>query len=81
MQRLETLLETLKHSQTLIEDGLRRMIEKQEDVFYYITLMNENYAHPEMPAGAEDGIIRGRFRDSSTWGASGACSRAPRGRW
>jgi pyruvate dehydrogenase E1 component len=37
------------------------MYENQEDVYYYITLMNENYAHPAMPAGAEEGIIRGLY--------------------
>ncbi|HJS39171.1 MAG TPA: pyruvate dehydrogenase (acetyl-transferring), homodimeric type [Burkholderiales bacterium] len=39
----------------IIHDGLRRMVAEQEDVFYYITLMNENYEHPAMPAGAHDG--------------------------
>jgi pyruvate dehydrogenase E1 component len=34
----------------IIQDGLRRMYAEQEDVFYYITVMNENYAHPAMPA-------------------------------
>jgi pyruvate dehydrogenase E1 component len=50
----------------VIQDGLRRMMKEQEDVYYYITLMNENYAHPAMPAGAEDGIRRGMylFRES-----------------
>jgi pyruvate dehydrogenase E1 component len=43
----------------IIQDGLRRMITEQEDVFYYITLMNENYEHPAMPAGAEDAILKG----------------------
>lgn len=43
----------------IIHDGFRRMYEKQESVFYYITAMNENYTHPEMPKGAEKGIIRG----------------------
>jgi pyruvate dehydrogenase E1 component len=43
----------------IIQDGLRRMVTEQEDVFYYITLMNENYHHPAMPAGAEEGILRG----------------------
>ena len=37
----------------IIHDGLRRMLAEQEDVFYYITLMNENYVHPAMPVGAE----------------------------
>ena len=50
----------------IIQDGLRRMMKEQEDVYYYITLMNENYTHPAMPAGAEDGIRRGMylFRES-----------------
>src|SRR6266571_1223032 len=43
----------------IIQDGLRRMITEQEDVFYYITLMNENYEHPAMPAGAEEAILKG----------------------
>jgi pyruvate dehydrogenase E1 component len=45
----------------IIQDGLRRMMKDQEDVYYYITLMNENYAHPAMPTGAEDGIRRGMY--------------------
>ncbi len=45
----------------IIQDGLRRMIGEQEDVFYYITCMNENYTHPAMPAGVEDGIVRGMY--------------------
>ncbi|MCX7960176.1 MAG: pyruvate dehydrogenase (acetyl-transferring), homodimeric type [Burkholderiales bacterium] len=45
----------------IIQDGLRRMIAEQQDVFYYITLMNENYAHPAMPAGAEEGILKGMY--------------------
>jgi pyruvate dehydrogenase E1 component len=45
----------------IVRDGIRRMYENQEDVYYYITLMNENYAHPAMPAGAEEGIIRGLY--------------------
>jgi len=40
---------------------MRRMYKQQEDVFYYITVMNENYAHPAMPAGAEEGILRGMY--------------------
>ena len=43
----------------IIQDGMRRMYEKQEDVFYYLTVMNENYAHPAMPKGAEAGILKG----------------------
>ncbi|MDJ0711221.1 MAG: pyruvate dehydrogenase (acetyl-transferring), homodimeric type, partial [Woeseiaceae bacterium] len=45
----------------IIQDGLRRMIDEQENVFYYITCMNENYAHPAMPAGVEEGILRGLY--------------------
>ena len=46
----------------IIREGIRRMFTEQEDVFYYITLMNENYTHPAMPEGAEDGIIKGMYR-------------------
>jgi pyruvate dehydrogenase E1 component len=45
----------------IIQDGLRRMIGEQEDIFYYITCMNENYVHPPMPAGVEDGILKGMY--------------------
>jgi pyruvate dehydrogenase E1 component len=45
----------------VIQDGLRRMYAEQEDVFYYVTLMNENYPHPELPEGAEEGILRGMY--------------------
>ena len=45
----------------IIHDGLKRMYERQDNVFYYITVMNENYGHPAMPAGAEEGIIRGIY--------------------
>ena len=45
----------------IIQDGLRRMVGEQEDVFYYLTLMNENYRHPPMAAGAEEGILRGMY--------------------
>jgi len=45
----------------IIQDGLRRMIGEQEDVFYYITCMNENYVHPPMPKGIEDGILKGMY--------------------
>jgi len=43
----------------IVQDGARRMLEAKEDVFYYLTLMNENYVHPAMPSGAEEGILRG----------------------
>ncbi len=45
----------------IIQDGMRRMVAEQENVFYYITTMNENYAHPEMPQGAEEGIKKGMY--------------------
>ena len=45
----------------IIHDGLRRMLANQEDIFYYITLMNENYQHPAMPDGVEEGILRGMY--------------------
>ncbi len=43
----------------IVQDGLRRMLTEQEDIYYYITLLNENYAHPDMPEGAAEGILRG----------------------
>ncbi|MBS4099508.1 MAG: pyruvate dehydrogenase (acetyl-transferring), homodimeric type [Sulfuricella sp.] len=45
----------------IVQDGMRRMYKEQEDVFYYITIMNENYAHPPMPKGAEEGILHGMY--------------------
>ena len=45
----------------IIHDGLRRMVTEQQDVFYYITVMNENYEHPGMPEGAEAGILKGMY--------------------
>lgn len=45
----------------IIHDGLKRMHHNLEDVFYYITVMNENYQHPPMPKGAEDGILKGMY--------------------
>ncbi|MBU2580525.1 MAG: pyruvate dehydrogenase (acetyl-transferring), homodimeric type [Alphaproteobacteria bacterium] len=45
----------------IIQDGLRRMVGEQEDVYYYITVMNENYEHPAMPEGVEEGIIKGMY--------------------
>ena len=45
----------------IVQDGLRRMYANNEDVFYYITLMNENYAHPDMPEGAEQDILKGMY--------------------
>ncbi|MBW9334429.1 pyruvate dehydrogenase (acetyl-transferring), homodimeric type [Herbaspirillum sp. RU 5E] len=45
----------------IIHDGLRRMVANQEDVFYYITVMNENYGHPGIKPGQEEGIIKGLY--------------------
>jgi pyruvate dehydrogenase E1 component len=46
----------------IIQDGLRRMFQEDENRFYYITTMNENYVQPEMPEGVEEGIIQGMYR-------------------
>ncbi|ASL48747.1 Pyruvate dehydrogenase E1 component (plasmid) [Burkholderia sp. AD24] len=59
----------------IIQDGLRRMYKEQEDIFYYITLLNENYPHPALPQGAEPGILKGLYLFSE--GAT-ADSQAPR---
>ena len=45
----------------IIHDGLKRMYIDNEDIFYYLTIENENYIHPEMPKGAEEGIIKGMY--------------------
>ena len=46
----------------IIHDGLRRMVGQQENVYYYLTVMNENYPHPGLKAGDEEGIVRGMYR-------------------
>ncbi|MCK6434643.1 MAG: alpha-ketoglutarate dehydrogenase [Burkholderiaceae bacterium] len=46
----------------ILDHGMRAMLERQEDVFYYVTLMNENYAQPSLPAGVEDDIVKGLYR-------------------
>jgi pyruvate dehydrogenase E1 component len=46
----------------ILQDGMRRMLQEQEDVFYYVTVMNENYAQPPLPAGVGEGIKRGMYR-------------------
>ena len=61
----------------IIQDGLRRMCAEQEDVFYYITLMNENYQHPALPDGAEAGILKGMY-SLRALEAANAESDAPR---
>ena len=65
----------------IMQDGLRRMFGDNEDVFYYITMMNENYPHPAMPAGAEEGILRASTaaRRSRRRRRRRACSCSARG--
>ena len=46
----------------IIEDGIRRMYREQESVFYYLTVMNEQYAMPAMPEGVRDGVLKGLYR-------------------
>jgi pyruvate dehydrogenase E1 component len=46
----------------IIQDGIRRMYHDQESIFYYLTVMNEQYVMPEMPNGARDGILKGMYR-------------------
>jgi pyruvate dehydrogenase E1 component len=72
---------------TIVQDGLRRMYAEQEDVFYYITTLNENYEHPAMPEGAEEGIRKGMYlfktvegggeggAASSSWAPARSCAR------
>ena len=50
----------------IVQDGLRRMFVDQEDVYYYLTVCNENYHHPAMPEGVEQDIIKGLYRFSKT---------------
>lgn len=50
----------------ILHNGMERMFVDQEDISFYITLMNENYQHPDMPMGAEEGIIRGLYRIRET---------------
>jgi pyruvate dehydrogenase E1 component len=54
----------------ILQDGMRRMLGEQEDVFYYVTVMNENYAQPAMPEGAREGILRGLYRFRQSEGGS-----------
>jgi pyruvate dehydrogenase E1 component len=61
----------------ILQDGMRRMLQEQEDVFYYVTVMNENYAQPPLPAGAEEGIKRGLYRVRQS-GLNAATRKIPR---
>jgi pyruvate dehydrogenase E1 component len=58
----------------IIQEGFRRMYVEQEDIFYYLTVMNENYAHPPMPEGVTAGILKGMYKFSAA--ASAAPLRA-----
>ena len=51
----------------IMQDGLKRMVENQENVFYYLTVMNENYAQPGLRVGDEEGIIKGIYKFSSVY--------------
>jgi pyruvate dehydrogenase E1 component len=55
----------------IVDHGMREMLVEQKDVFYYLTLMNENYAQPDLPAGAADGVIRGCYKFASYPAAGG----------
>ncbi len=46
----------------IIREGLRRMVDQEEDIYYYLTLQNENYPMPKMPNGVEEGILKGMYR-------------------
>ena len=61
----------------ILHDGLKRMYERQENVFYYVTLLNENYRHAALPEGAEEGILKGLYRLREVGGTSKG-KKAPR---
>ena len=56
-----------------MQDGLRRMYQENEDLFYYLTVYNENYAQPPMPEGVRDGILKGLYRYKPAEGGQAAC--------
>ena len=56
----------------IIQDGLKRMYVDNEDVYFYITTLNENYPHPAMPEGVQEGILKGMYRLRSVEGKKGA---------
>ena len=58
----------------ILDAGMREMVEQQADVFYYVTLMNENYAQPDLPAGVESDVLRGGYR-FGVYGPSDAAQR------
>jgi pyruvate dehydrogenase E1 component len=55
----------------ILDHGMRQMMERQEDAFYYVTVMNENYAHPSLPAGVAPQILRGMYRFAAHEGNAG----------
>ena len=57
----------------IIHDGLRRMYQEQENIYYYITVMNENYRHPKMPENCKEGILRGMYLFGRTGKTSNKC--------
>lgn len=59
----------------IVQDGLRRMCTEREDVFFYLTLMNENYVHPPLPEGAERAIVKGMYRLREAPTGPGPCVR------
>ncbi len=60
----------------IVQDGLRRMVAEQQDVFYYLTVLNENYEHPGLPAGSEADILKGMYAFRKC--AEGGSSNNPR---
>jgi pyruvate dehydrogenase E1 component len=64
---------------TILHDGLRRMVTEQQDVYYYLTVMNENYTHPAMPEGSEQAILKGmyKFRDGAKSTKKGTSAAGP----
>ena len=65
----------------IVDHGMREMLDEQKDVFYYVTLMNENYAQPPLPAEAHEGVLRGCYRfarRATTACAASSCSRRAR---
>ena len=64
----------------IVQDGMRRMYEADESVYYYITVENENYAHPPLPKGATDGILRGLYRLPSAADDKPATAKKTRGK-
>jgi pyruvate dehydrogenase E1 component len=62
----------------IVQDGLRRMYGDQEDIYYYLTTLNENYEHPAMPEGAEEGIKKGMYLLQAGGKSKNGAKPAPR---